>query len=236
MGSILASTIASRASVLLNDEDNDRWSNDEHLDAINDGQKEVCLFKPDAYIVNVPFQLSAGTKQSIPDGTNSFLDPDSSTIPAGIQLMDIVRNMGSDGDTPGNVITLIDMEQLDTAYPGWHSATAAAAVVHYMFREKDPKRFYVYPQQPTSNRGWIEVVMGAIPPDVADIGNAITLDDIYFNPLLNFVMYKAFLRDSDDGADFLMAQKYYDMFLQALVGKEQREKAEDPNPKPKGVK
>ena len=236
MGSILASVISSRAGVLLNDESNDRWSEDDHLTAINDGQKEICLIKPDAHVVNVAYQLAAGTKQNIPDGTNTYQDPSSNTIEAGIMLLDIVRNMGTDGATPGNVITLVNMEQLDLALPGWHSVDAAATIVHYMFREADPKRFYVYPQQPAADMGWIEIVMAALPADVAAIGNAITLDDIYFTPLVNFVMYKAFMLDAEYAANVQLAANYYDSFFRSILGKEMREKAETPQVGGKGAK
>lgn len=229
MGTILAQTIADRAKVLLHDEANDRWSDAEHLTSINDGQKEVCLHKPDAYVVNVAYPLVAGSKQSIPDGTASFQDPDSATIAAGIMLLDIVRNMGIDGETPGNIITLVDMEQLDIALPGWHSVAAAASAIHYMFRETDPKRFYIYPQQPTSNFGYIEIVMAAVCPDIALIGDAIQLDDIYFTPLIDYTMYKALMRDADYAANAELANLYYENFKRALMTKEVREKTTDPN-------
>lgn len=231
MGTILASTIATRASALLNDEGNDRWSAAELLTYLIDGEKEICLIKPDAYIVNVSYQLALNaTKQNIPDGTNSYIDPDDSTIEAGIQLLDIVRNMGSDGETPGNVITLVDMEQFDMAYPGWHTATAAATVVHYMFREKDPKRFYVYPKQPATAMGWIEIVMAAIPGTIASSATAINLDDIYQNPLIDFVMYKAFMKDAEYAANADLASRYYNSFKTSLITREMREKAEEPKP------
>ena len=230
MGLILASTIATRAGVLLQDVNNDRWTLSEHLTAINDGQQAICLLKPDAYIVNVSYQLAAGTKQNIPDGTADYKDPDDCTIEAGIQLIDVVRNMGTTGTVPGNVITLVDMEQLDISFPGWHVETADATVVHYMFRETDPKRFYVYPQQPAASMGWIEIVMGAQPPNIALIGDPIVLDDIYFLPLLDYVMFRAFMRDADFAANAELAKLYYGNFISALVGKDTREKADSPNP------
>lgn len=229
MGSILASTIATRASALLSDTSNDRWSSAELLTYINDAEKEICMVKPDAYIVNVAYQLVAGSKQSIPDGTASYQDPSSNTIAAGIQLLDITRNMGTDGATPGNIITIVEMEHLDMAYPGWHNETASATVIHYMFRDTDPKRFYVYPKQPSASMGWIEIVMAAIPTEISAIGNAINLDDIYQNTILNFVMHKAFMKDAEFAANQRLAANYYDLFLKGLMGKEGREKADDPN-------
>lgn len=229
MGSILASVITGRAAVLLHDVGNDRWSEAEHLAAANDGQKEICIIKPDAFVKTVSYQLSAGTKQNIPDGTSSYQDPDSATIEAGIELLDIVRNMGTDGETAGNVVTLVDMEQLDMALPGWHSVTASATVQHYMFRESNPKVFYVYPKQPSTSMGWIEIIMSALPSNIAAVDNAITLDDIYFNPLVDYVMYRAYSRDADFAENAELAQKYYSQFLRSLMTKEQREKADDPN-------
>jgi len=228
MGSILASTIISRAAGMLHDISFDRWSSADLLSYLNDGQIAVCNIKPDAYVVNIAYQLSAGTKQSIPDGSSNFQDPNSNTIEAGIMLLDIVRNMGTDGLTPGNIITLVEMEQLDLARSGWHNVTASPTVVHYMFRESDPKRFYVYPKQPVSNMGWIEIVMGAVPGNIPNINTVITLDDIYFNPLLDFLLYRAYMRDDDSSADKDLALVYYQQFERALLTKEMREKADSP--------
>lgn len=230
MGSITGTTLAARAAALLHDVTYDRWTQAEHLTYINDGQKEISLIKPDAYVVNVAYQLVAGTKQSIPDGTSSFQDPSSSTIAAGIQLLDVVRNMGTDGLTPGNVITLTDMERLDMAYPGWHSETASATVIHYMFRETDPKRFYTYPKQPAASMGWIEIIMAAVPPDLSLIGSTIEVDNIYQNALINYMLHKAYMKDAEYAANRSLADKYYDLFQKSLLNKDMREKADDPNP------
>jgi len=42
--------------------------------------------------------------------------------------------------------------------------TGAAEVQHYMYNEQDPLNFYIYPPQPSSSPGYVELVYSAVPP------------------------------------------------------------------------
>jgi len=44
--------------------------------------------------------------------------------------------------------------------------TGAAEVQNYMYDEKDPLHYYVYPPQPAADPGYLELVYSAIPPPV----------------------------------------------------------------------
>ena len=49
-------------------------------------------------------------------------------------------------------------------------------------------------------------------------------------------MYKALMRDADYAANLTLANAYYTSFYKALMAKEMREKADDPNANiPKGT-
>lgn len=150
--SVLASAIISEASTsFLHDEDNDRWTQDEQLQNINDGQRMIVFLKPDANVFNTGIPLKSGTKQSIPDGSAEFKNDAGETLAAGMSLLDVVRNMGSDGLTPGDAISIVDRHLLDTGNPSWHSDTGANAVSNYVFSEQDPKTFYCTPPQPSTD-------------------------------------------------------------------------------------
>jgi hypothetical protein len=212
MGTILASTLITSVSRLLHDTANERWSTTELLEYLNDGQKEACIPKPDIYTVATSFQLAAGTRQQIP--ANS------------VQLVKIVRNMGLDGTTPGSAIPSVVMQQLDLVRPGWHSEAASAVVKHWMYDEKAPKFFWVYPRN--TGTGYVEAILGAVPPDVAAVSNAITIDDIYKNPLVNYMLFRSYSKDADFAANESLAKTYYDLFMSSLMTKEGREKADRP--------
>lgn len=211
MGTILASTILSRAGTIIQDETNARWPQAELLKWLNDGQREIVLLKPDSYAQNESVALVAGTKQSIPA--------------TGIALIDVVRNMGTGGSTPGRAIRLIQRKILDEQLPDWHTETAAAIIKHFTFDDRDPKRYYVYP--PSDGTTKIEVVYSSAPADVT-VSDPITLDDIYSNALLDYVLYRAYQKDADYAANDARVAAAYQAFQNSLGLRDQREKVDDP--------
>lgn len=150
MATITGQEILSRAGVILQDTTSVKWPIAELLDWLHDAQREIVLRKPDAYSKNTSIQLTVSqTKQSIPSD--------------GVMLLDVVRNLGTDGSTPGRAITRTERPILDQQRPDWHTDTPSATVKHYMFNEKDPKTFYVYPPQPGSSPGHVEIIYSAAP-------------------------------------------------------------------------
>jgi len=214
MGSIFASTILDKVQTILQDTTGLQWSSDELLGYLSDGQREVLIYKPNSYVVNAAIQLVSGTKQTLPDD--------------GIQLIDIVRNMGSDGKTPGRVVRIATREVLDAAVPTWHSATANAVCRHYLYNPLNPKQFYVYPPQPSTGMGYVEIVYTATPADLLSDVETIALDDVYQNQLIDYVLYRAYSKQSD-GGDVTLAAAHYTAFTTSLTGKTQGESIVNPN-------
>lgn len=215
MSTITAQDIIDRAEIVLQDTTNVRWPETELLGWLNDGQREVVRVKPDSNATNESMSLVAGTKQSIPA--------------AGLSLIDVIRNMGTGGSTPGNVIRRIDRKILDDQVPGWHSASQVSTINHYTFDDRDPKRFYVYP--PADGTTQVEVVYAAAPSDIV-VGATITVDDIYANALMDYILYRAYLKDADYAADDARAQAAYQSFLRSLGMQDKQEMSDDPNRRP----
>lgn len=214
MGTINSDAILAKAAIVLNDTAYERWTAPELLGWLNDGQRAIVIHKPNACVKNVSVQLVAGTKQTIPAD--------------GVQLIDIPRNMGAAGATPGAVVRLTGRANLDAYVPNWHSSTPSAVVKHFMFNALDPKHFYVYPPQPATSMGYVEAIYGATPVDVTT-GTAISLDDIYETPLLDYVLYRAFSKDTEFAPDPTRAAAHQQAFLAAVGGKAQAEAGVNPN-------
>lgn len=214
MATITAQEIVDRAGVLIQDATNVRWPESELLDWLNDGQREIVLVRPEAHSTNTAVQLAEGTKQSIPAD--------------GISLLDIVRNMGTDGVTPGNAVRIIDREVLDAQRPDWHTEAAAASVKHYMYDGRNPKNFYVYPPQPAVSQGYVELVYASSPTDCALV-DAIKVDDVYANALLDYILYRAYSKDAEYAANAPRAVGHYQAFMQSLGVKIDSIRHQDPN-------
>lgn len=215
MATITAGDNIDKAEIILMDTSNTRWGESELLGWHNDGQREIVVYKPDACVTNDAVQLSAGIKQSLPSG--------------GIILIDIPRNMGTDGSTPGRSVTLVDKAILDAVNPDWPSATASATVKHYMHDPRDPLNFYVYPPQPDSNQGYVEEVYTDTPDDCATTGDTISVADIYANALINYILFRAYAKDADYDANDERVRSAWGAFLNSLGVQEQKEAQINPN-------
>jgi len=203
--------LVDRAETLLHDEGNDRWDAADLIIFGSHGEVAIITRKPDAYVKNEAFVLVEGTLQTV-DGT---------------VLIDIVRNMGTDGSTEGAAITKVDKVVMDAADPDWHTATASATVKHWMADLRDPKRFWVYPPQPSSSFGYVQGVWAATPSELSAGGN-INLDDIYKDALLDYILFRAFSIDASLHPNAAArALKHGQLFLDAIGSKESIEQLYD---------
>ena len=214
MATVTVSSVISKVQTILQDTTGIRWPDTELLGWINDGQREIVLYKPNSFVKNTGVQLTTGTKQTLPAD--------------GVQLIDVVRNLGTTGGSPGRAIRITMREILDSQVPGWHYATPAAEVKHYMYSNLDPKTYYVYPPQPASGQNYVELIYGAAPTECS-LGGTITLDDIYQTILVDYCLYRAYSKDTEYAADQNRAATHQNAYIAALTGKAKVEVGANPN-------
>jgi hypothetical protein len=212
MATVTVASVIDKTQVILQDTTGIRWPDDELLGWLNDGQREIVLYKPNTFVRNTSVRMSSGTKQGLPAD--------------GVQLIDVVRNMGINGSTAGRAIRITMREILDSQIPNWHTETPDNEVKHYMYSMLDPKNFYVYP--PNTGNGYVELVYGAAPTD-ATLNSTITLDDIYQTILVDYILYRAYSKDTEFAADVNRASSHQQAYLTALTGKAKVEIGANPN-------
>lgn len=203
---ISASSVIRRAVDTIQDNTSIRWPVSELVRYLNDGQREVVLYRPDAMVTNAAITLVAGPKQSLP--TN------------GSKLIDIIRN------TTGTKRSVRSTNRtiLDTQAPNWYNLTGVTEVLHYTYDPRDPKVFYVYPPAAASGAS-LEVVYSAYPTDIVEpadgalytaVTGSISLPDIYGNVLGDYILYRAYTKDSEYAGNAQRAQAHYAAFQGAL--------------------
>lgn len=217
MGTIKAHEVIARAQQVLQDTSGVRWPVEhELLTWLNDGQREVVMLKPNAYVVSRSVALRPGTRQDLPADC--------------LQLLYVVRNMGERGNTPGRAIRLAMREMLDAQMPNWHTARPAAEVKHYIYSPLDSKHYYVYPPQPELQGGvahYVEAVYSVTPPDVK-LQERIALDDVYQGMLVDYILYRAYSKDAEHASDQGRAEAHRNAFVQALTAKAAAEVGANP--------
>ena len=73
MGTILAKQIIDDAAATLQDSTNTTWKRPELLAYLNDGQRDTCIVKIDAYVKNEALLLVEGTRQELPVNGTAFI-------------------------------------------------------------------------------------------------------------------------------------------------------------------
>lgn len=208
-----------RVSVLLGDTapQFQRFTEGELVRWLIDGQVALAKYLPSACSRVDTFKLAVGTRQSIdtiPAANCLPGDGVALTAPVyGVQLIDIVRNMGTDGLTPGNAINKAVRDDLDNYDEGWHTRVLAGTplnIQNYVYDERYPTTFYVTPGVAVGQLVWIEGVYAAVPKVIPNTGapgtelylvggastQTITVADKFVDDLVNYVLARAQLKDS----------------------------------------
>jgi len=225
---ITAQDVLTRARAVLQDAGSTRWLLPELLDWINDGLRSIALYKPSAISETTVLELQEGTYQELAEGQ---------------QLLRAARNITSAvGATPrvgGPVITPIAREILDAQNPNWHdtgSVPFSATVRHVMSDLMDPRIFYLYPGN--DGTGKIEATVSKEPAPIAATGDVndifsyavdLPISPIYLDPLLDFVLYRAFSKDMQLAGSAQRSVAHYQNFMNALNLRQQVENLSNVN-------
>ena len=216
MATVKVVDLINRAEEILQDTTNVRRSQQTLLDYLNDGQREVVLFRPDANPVNESLTLAANSaKQSLPA--------------TALRLLSIYKN-ASPTTKP---ITNIERRVLDDQIEDWYGTTGTN-VEHYVYDPMDPKVFYVYPHT-TSSSATISIVYSSSPANIT-ISNftsdttVISLDDVYANAILDYMLYRAYQKDTEYAGDMQRSAMYLQSFQNSLGVKNQVDAGSTPRP------
>jgi len=216
MPTIKAQDCMDKAEIILQDTSNGRFGETELLGWFNDGERAVVGLKPDAYVKEEAVTLIAGINQSIPT--------------TGMALIGLSHNMGVGGETQGDIIRLISRAHLDAQQPSWPTDTGSATVLFYMFDDRKPRIFQVYPKQPAVSMGSAWMTYTDTPADIAKT-DVILLADIYAIPIQHYIVAMALAKDPAYSG---VAAHHMGIFNSALGVKEKAEMQADPNIRVKG--
>lgn len=217
MPTLTGQNLIDRAAAQMHDTGFVRVLATEHLRNLCDGQRAIVAIRPKAYAKTVAHKTVAGTEQSIPND--------------GARLLDIACNMGTGaGATPGRAISIASQEDLDAYRPGWRAMAGADTTRHYMVNPKDPKTWRCYP--PSLGNHYVRLTHSAVPADIA--ANAvILLDDSYAEPLILFMLYKAYSKDAAASSAAKANAAQYLAAFQGFFGIQvQADAVTDPNRQP----
>lgn len=184
---VLATLVLDQVEDQLLDNTNRHWSVTVLMRYLNDGQRLLVVLKPDLGAAIADLTCVAGPKQTI--------------AADGLQLLAVLRNMGTSGTTPGRVPRLVDMKVMNDIRPNWQADTPSATVKHWMTDMRQPRTFWVWPPQPATGQGHLEVQYTKLPADLnlTPGSQNIGVPDECREPLQDYMIYRALAKGFKQG-------------------------------------
>lgn len=210
MPSIKVTDIIYRAELVLQDE-NVRWKRLELQNWINESYLSILTLRPDANSVTVSFTCDEGTRQNLEP---QFQDS--------IRLLEIIRNLSP--DSKGRAIRLINQKVLDDQIPDWYSEKSNVNIQYYMYDIKRRNQFYVYPSAKKGTQIELNYSQLLEPHNLTEAqldpssssNEVIRLQDTYSIPILDWVLYRCFIKDADYEENGARAGAFYQSFSSAV--------------------
>lgn len=214
---VLVKEVLWRASLLLSDSAPQfvRYSEAELVGYLDDAQMAVAKYIPSAASRVDVVKLKPGTRQSLERiAAADCLPGDGQGLDGpvlGTGLLAMVRNMGTNGATPGRVIRPTSRKVLDAQNPTWHML-AGSPIREYVYDPLTPRYFYVVPAVPaTGGAVWAEISYTAQPvklPPGEEAGSeryrvedddttVIGISDEFADDLVNYIVARANMKATD---------------------------------------
>ena len=111
---------------------------------------------------------------------------------------------------------------LNSIEPDWHDPTVTgdaahgSVIKHYVFDPDDPRKFYVYPGVKDGENAYVELITSRSPTDLSATSSTIYIDDIYGNALVDYVLFRCYMKDSEFAGNAQRASQHYQLFLNSV--------------------
>jgi hypothetical protein len=217
---IKATEVLQRVVWLLQDE-SIRWTAAELVQWLNDGQTAMVALRPEVTETIASVTLSPGSLQSLYDYTPALPQPP-------VKLMKVTRNTSLEGRR--RAIRLVSREIMDVTRPDWQSAPPATDAVNYMVDINLPAAFWIYPPAPVPSvqvpAMSVELHYSAEPKKLdlpaadktwADTQGDLSVRDRFAMVLVDYVLYRAFMKDAEFGGNGARSKTHFDLFQGQLM-------------------
>ncbi|CAM3845156.1 DUF6682 family protein [Parendozoicomonas haliclonae] len=195
---ISTASVLRRARRQLHDPSATRWSDDDLLDYLNEGQRQTVIFRPEANAVLIKHDLVAGATQRLPDNCHV--------------LIDVLYNI--ENGEEGRSVTEVTLPNLDASLLSWRSEPRSDRSVHFARNANTPAVFYVYP--PNTGAGTVMLSASAEPEPTTRDGN-LTLRNGFESALMHFVCYRCLEEDRESEPSAQLAS-YHEQQYMKMIG------------------
>lgn len=222
MATVKVVDLITRAQTLLLDTTATRWAAVELQYWLNDSYREIINLRPDANSQTGTFTCVAGYRQNL---TSSFATAN--------RLLEVISNKAA--LSTKQRVRLVTRQSLDSDRPGWYNEQDSINIQLYVYDPRFATEFLVYPPAKTTTQ--LEVVYNTVPAAHALTEEQLTnpatttvinISDSYANAILDYILYRAYTKDSDQPSNASRAVAHYQAFQNGLGIKTQSDQAVQP--------
>lgn len=177
----------------LQDLDFERISDADLLKYVNAARRAFAVARPSAYDTTADIDLVAGAVQTVPAACAIFYG-----------LVGAVS-----GTALTTAITPVEAEYLDALEPGWRGATAAVPI-HYIYDERTPRVFEVYPPATAGQK--VRHRFSAIPVDLISSDSMSGPESLVYEALVSFAVGRALMDDPESPENMQVAMVHMQLF------------------------
>ena len=173
-----------------------RWTQDDLVKYYNSAVAALATYRPDIFATTKTVTCVAGTRQTLPTGAR--------------RLIEVERN------TNGRKLRFCELGVLDDMEPDWMCSTGSTEAEAYAYDESNPTVFWLYPG--VADGVQVDVVASVTPEPVtvSQITQPLPFDAAFFTPCMDWIIYRAYMRDADDTANSARGQLHLQAFAQYL--------------------
>ena len=178
------------------------------LDFLNSAVRAVTMQRPDLMAVTESIRLEPGMRQRLPQRQRNEASRDA------VMLIELVRNMGQDGETPGPAIVASSPDIL----LAWaHPEHTGNVVENYAYdRMTNRDVYFVYPAVPVCREVWVEATYSAPPIAITCFEQGTGLPDEYAAALEHHVL--ASILSGDNESSNAAKAVYHMQMYASLLG------------------
>jgi len=216
--------ILNRVVNILQDAGSVRWTADELVMWLNEAQVQTATLRPDATATKKEVSLPGGNYYTV----DELLE---TTDLKALRFMRLIRNTSPESKL--GVIRAGSMTAMDAILPTWRVVQPNANVVNYLTDPEDHLGFYVFPPVPTPDATVVPPVVGArvelmysaIPLEIEypgegttwqDITGTLTTETVFDTAIVDYILARAFSKDSEYGGNGSRAAAHFSNYQQAL--------------------
>jgi len=210
---------------ILQDASSVRWTANELVMWVNEAMTSTAILRPDATAHRIEVALTGGSYYRVDD----LLGADDAKA---LRFMRLIRNTAPQSKL--GFIRSASMSAMDAILPTWRTVPTKYDIVNFLTDPEDTLGFYTYPAAPYPDPSAtpavapakVELMYSAIPTPIAfvsegkvweDVQGTLAVETTFDTALMEYVLQRAFSKDSEYGGNGQRAAMHMNNYQQALA-------------------